>query len=133
MRDDVHVVDLAAAHVLALRALAAARPGGVYDLGSGGRGYGVREVVAAVRRVTGREVPVREAPRRAGDPPVLVASSAPDGGTRPERPTPRVRDRALHAVPQGRLRTDRGSAAGACSWYPVQGTRRQAPRGRETW
>lgn len=76
VRDYVHVVDLAAAHVLALRALAAGRPGGTYNLGCGGRGYSVREVVDAVARVTGRAVPVHDAPRRPGDPPVLVASSA---------------------------------------------------------
>jgi UDP-glucose 4-epimerase len=45
-----------------------------YNLGIG-RGYSVREVIAAVEEVTGKKVPVKEGPRRAGDPPVLVASS----------------------------------------------------------
>jgi UDP-glucose 4-epimerase len=73
VRDYIHVVDLADAH---LRALSAAGPGEheVINLGSGS-GYSVREVLAAVGEVTGNEVPVVEAPRRAGDPPVLVASN----------------------------------------------------------
>lgn len=77
VRDYVHVLDLADAHVLALdAALAAPGRSVAYNLGCGGAGYSVRQVVAAVERVTGRPVPCRDAPRRAGDPPVLVASSA---------------------------------------------------------
>lgn len=75
IRDFVHVSDLARAHVLALEALAAGRPGGAYNLGCGA-GASVRDVVDTVRRVTGREVPVRVAPRRPGDPPRLVAAAA---------------------------------------------------------
>jgi UDP-glucose 4-epimerase len=73
IRDYIHVVDLGAAH---LRALGAAEAGThhVVNLGSG-TGYSVREVLQTVGVVTGREVPVIEAPRRAGDPPVLVASN----------------------------------------------------------
>ncbi len=73
VRDYVHVVDLGEAH---LRALAAAEPGthSVINLGSG-RGYSVREVLATVAAVTGQVVPVVEAPRRSGDPAVLVASN----------------------------------------------------------
>lgn len=73
VRDYIHVDDLADAH---LRALAHARPGrhGVYNLGSG-RGFSVREVVQACRAVTGHPIPAVSAPRRAGDPAVLVASS----------------------------------------------------------
>jgi UDP-glucose 4-epimerase len=73
VRDYIHVEDLADAHV---RALEAARPGEhqIYNLGNGD-GYSVREVIAAVERVTGREVPVQEADRRSGDPAELVASS----------------------------------------------------------
>lgn len=73
IRDYVHVSDLAAAHVLALEALA---PGEarVYNLGSGA-GYSVREVIETCRRVTGADIPETAAPRRAGDPPVLVADS----------------------------------------------------------
>ena len=74
VRDYIHVLDLARAHVLALEAL---QPGErrAYNLGNG-QGYSVREVVEVARRVTGHLIPVEEAPRRAGDPAVLVASSA---------------------------------------------------------
>lgn len=73
IRDYLHVADLADAH---LRALEHVEPGThrVYNLGSGG-GYSVREILAAVRRVTGHPVPVVEEPRRAGDPAVLVAAT----------------------------------------------------------
>jgi UDP-glucose 4-epimerase len=76
VRDYIHVHDLARAHVLALEALSGkAAHSPVYNLGCGGRGYSVREVIDAARRVTGREIPVRIGPRRPGDPAVLVASS----------------------------------------------------------
>lgn len=87
IRDYVHVSDLASAHVLALDALAAGRPGGVYNLGGGG-GRSVREVIDVARRVTGRAIPARMGPRRPGDPPRLVASSAramAELGWKPER------------------------------------------------
>ncbi|GAB3364931.1 UDP-glucose 4-epimerase GalE [Modestobacter lapidis] len=73
IRDYVHVHDLAAAHLLALPAPA---PGEhrVYNLGNG-TGFSVREVVEAVRTVTGHQVPVVVGERRAGDPARLVASS----------------------------------------------------------
>ncbi|NGP08509.1 UDP-glucose 4-epimerase GalE [Rhodococcus sp. 14C212] len=73
VRDYIHVKDLADAHLLAL---AAARPGehAVYNLGSG-EGFTVREVIEACRRVTGLPITVVDAPRRAGDPAVLIASS----------------------------------------------------------
>ena len=74
IRDYVHVSDLASAHLLALEALAVGDRGSVYNLGGGG-GYSVREVVDVARRVTGHPIPVRIGPRRAGDPPRLVASS----------------------------------------------------------
>ncbi|MEP6852263.1 MAG: UDP-glucose 4-epimerase GalE [bacterium] len=74
VRDYIHVLDLADAH---LRAVDAARPGEhmVINLGSG-RGYSVAEVAETVRRVTGRDVPAEDHGRRAGDPAVLVASVA---------------------------------------------------------
>jgi UDP-glucose 4-epimerase len=74
VRDYLHVTDLADAH---LRALRIASPGAhrVINLGSGA-GHSVRQVAEAVGRVTGRELPVREMARRAGDPAVLVASNA---------------------------------------------------------
>jgi len=74
VRDYIHVDDLAAAHLLAL---GKAVPGehAIYNLGSGS-GFSVREVVEVCRTVTGHPIPVTIAPRRSGDPAVLVASSA---------------------------------------------------------
>jgi UDP-glucose 4-epimerase len=86
VRDYVHVTDLAAAHVLALAACAAGEHK-VYNLGSG-TGFSNREVLAACAEVTGRPIPARAAPRRPGDPAVLVASSQRIGaelGWRPAR------------------------------------------------
>lgn len=74
VRDYIHVSDLATAHRLALDALET-RTRLVYNLGNGA-GYSVREVIDVVSRVTGRTIEAVEAPRRAGDPAVLVASSA---------------------------------------------------------
>ena len=74
VRDYIHVLDLATAHRMALEALGDGRRL-VYNLGNG-VGYSVREVIEAARRVTGHPIPVEEAPRRPGDPAVLVASSA---------------------------------------------------------
>jgi UDP-glucose 4-epimerase len=76
VRDYIHVEDLGRAHLLALDAADRAEPGEhrVYNLGNGA-GFSVREVVEAARRVTGRSIEAVEASRRAGDPPVLVASS----------------------------------------------------------
>ncbi len=75
VRDYVHVVDLAEAHVHALRAL---EQGGIegesFNLGNG-EGFSVREVVDMVGKVTGRRPRTEDAPRRAGDPPILVASA----------------------------------------------------------
>ena len=77
VRDYIHVEDLSRAHLLALEAADEAEPGEhrVYNLGNGS-GFSVREVVEAARRVTGRPIEAIEAPRRSGDPPTLVASSA---------------------------------------------------------
>ena len=74
VRDYIHVVDLARAHILALDILD--ERSAVYNLGCGGDGYTVREVVEVAREVTGHPVPVKVAPRRPGDPAMLVASSA---------------------------------------------------------
>jgi UDP-glucose-4-epimerase GalE len=73
VRDYVHVDDLAEVHLRALEALA---PGKALccNLGTG-RGHSVREVIRAAEEVTGKKVPVREGPRRPGDPPVLVAAA----------------------------------------------------------
>ena len=73
VRDYVHVSDLADAHVLALDAMARGFSG-VLNLGSE-HGFTVREVIDATERVSGRKVRVENGPRRAGDPPGLVASS----------------------------------------------------------
>ena len=75
IRDYIHVEDLAAAHVTALEHLGDGGDSLTLNCGYG-RGYSVREVLETVRRISGRRFPVREAPRRAGDPPALVAESA---------------------------------------------------------
>jgi len=96
VRDYIHVGDLARAHILALGKV----DGGsrIYNLGCGGDGYTVREVIEVARQVTGRDVPVRESKRRAGDPAVLVASSA------------RIKEELGWSPVQGDLREIIGSA-----------------------
>jgi UDP-glucose 4-epimerase len=74
VRDYVHVCDLARAHVLALEYLLHDGDTIAINLGSG-LGASVREVIGTARRITGREIAVRDASRRAGDPPVLVADA----------------------------------------------------------
>ena len=74
IRDYVHVMDLAEAHLLALRALQDKQPSNVYNIGSG-VGYSVREVVAMARKVTGHDIPLELAARRYGDVARLVADS----------------------------------------------------------
>jgi UDP-glucose-4-epimerase GalE len=73
LRDYIHVDDLAEAHLLALEKIGSGSELR-YNLGIG-RGYSVREVIRTVEEVTGKKVPVKEGPRRPGDPAVLVASS----------------------------------------------------------
>ena len=73
IRDYIHVEDLARAHLLALDAIRAGEHR-IYNLGNG-MGFSVREVIETARRVTGVPIHAVEAPRRAGDPPILVASS----------------------------------------------------------
>lgn len=75
VRDYVHVNDLAAAHLKGIEFMAGNEGAHVFNLGNG-QGFSVLEVIAAARRVTGAEIGFERAPRRAGDPPVLVASSA---------------------------------------------------------
>ena len=70
IRDYIHIVDLAHAHILALGTARSE----LYNLGSGG-GASVREVIAACRKITGKKIDTVEKPRRPGDPPRLVASS----------------------------------------------------------
>jgi UDP-glucose-4-epimerase GalE len=73
IRDYIHVEDLCAAHIAVMQAL---RSGDArfYNLGIG-RGYSVKEVLDAARRVTGREIPIEYGPRRSGDPAVLYANA----------------------------------------------------------
>jgi UDP-glucose 4-epimerase len=75
VRDYIHVSDLAAAHLLALEYLDCGGASDCFNLGSAA-GTSVLEVIEAVKKVTGRDIAVNLAPRRAGDPPVLVGDSA---------------------------------------------------------
>src|SRR5688572_3860160 len=75
VRDYLHVMDLADAHVAALERLLDGAPSDALNLGTG-HGTSVTELIRAVEAVTGNTVPVRAAPRRAGDPPALVADPA---------------------------------------------------------
>jgi UDP-glucose-4-epimerase GalE len=72
IRDYIHVTDLAAAHVLALKLLMQGHAGGAYNLGTGA-GLSVREILSAIAAETGRAVPHVIKPRRSGDPAYLVA------------------------------------------------------------
>jgi UDP-glucose 4-epimerase len=74
VRDYIHVDDLARAHVLALQHLLNKGDTVAVNLGTG-QGASVRKVIDTARRITGREIVVRDASRRAGDPPVLVADA----------------------------------------------------------
>ena len=72
VRDYIHVSDLAGAHLLALDALKGGAAPTSYNVGYG-KGQSVREVIAGVERVTGKRLPVKESPRRPGDPPTLIS------------------------------------------------------------
>lgn len=74
IRDYIHVTDLAQAHILSVDHLLAGGASDVFNLGSG-NGFSVKEVIEVARTVTGHPIPVEIAPRRAGDPAQLVASS----------------------------------------------------------
>jgi len=75
IRDYIHVQDLARAHALALHALDDSGRARSYNLGCGGAGYSVRQVIDAAERITGVAIRSRIVERRPGDPPVLVASA----------------------------------------------------------
>lgn len=75
VRDYVHVTDLADAHVKAVHALIDGAESTALNLGTG-RGWSVRELVAGVREVTGRDIPVLTGARRPGDPPALIADAS---------------------------------------------------------
>jgi UDP-glucose-4-epimerase GalE len=74
IRDYIHVTDLARAHIVAVEKLIAGEESNIFNVGSG-HGFSVKEVLSAVERVTDRQVPHVVAPRREGDPPLLVADS----------------------------------------------------------
>jgi UDP-glucose 4-epimerase len=73
VRDYIHVIDLARAHILALNVLDEGSR--IYNLGCSGDGYSVKQVLETARKVTKKKIPARVGPRRAGDPAVLIASS----------------------------------------------------------
>jgi UDP-glucose 4-epimerase len=75
IRDYIHVSDLADAHILGLEYLLKGGETNIFNLGNG-NGFSVKEVIESARVVTGKDIPVIESPRRAGDPPILVGSSA---------------------------------------------------------
>lgn len=74
VRDYIHVSDLAAAHLLALKRLENGGESRIYNLGNG-KGFSVKEVIDVTRKVTGIDIKAQVAPRRAGDPATLIASS----------------------------------------------------------
>ena len=75
IRDYIHIADLCEAHWLALQSLMAGGESQAYNLGNG-NGFSVKEVIDTARHVTGRNIQVVEGPRRAGDPPRLVADAS---------------------------------------------------------
>lgn len=74
VRDYIHVMDLAKAHLLSLKAFEKGIQSSIFNVGTG-FGYSVREVIDTARKITGREIPVIECPRRQGDPAQLVAAA----------------------------------------------------------
>jgi UDP-glucose 4-epimerase len=89
IRDYIHVQDLADAHLLAAKYLDNNKSSHVFNLGNE-QGFSVLEVIDKVKRITGKDIPSEIAPPRAGDPPVLIASSekiAHELGWKPANPT----------------------------------------------
>ena len=74
VRDYIHVTDLAQAHILAVKYLQEGHESNIFNLGNG-VGFTVKEVIETARKVTGHSIPAVVAPRRAGDPATLIASS----------------------------------------------------------
>ena len=74
IRDYIHVTDLANAHILSLEKTMEENKSRTYNLGNG-KGFSVKEVIEMTRKVTGKDIPEKVEPRRAGDPSVLIASS----------------------------------------------------------
>jgi len=104
VRDYIHVADLADAHVRALDYLLDGGATTAVNLGTG-RGYSVREVIAAVERVTGTRVPRREMARRAGDPAVLIADPSRARKLLGWRPTRSDLETIIRTAFTGHLRT----------------------------
>lgn len=75
IRDYIHILDLCDAHMLALRHLVSGSESRSYNLGNG-HGYSVKEVIRMAERVSGKKIPIQYGPRRAGDPPRLVADAS---------------------------------------------------------
>ena len=75
VREYIHVEDLAAAHLSALEYLKQGNSSDIFNCGYG-RGYSVREVIDTMKKVSGIDFTTREAPRRSGDPPILVADNS---------------------------------------------------------
>ncbi|MGD2186696.1 MAG: UDP-glucose 4-epimerase GalE [Desulfobacterales bacterium] len=74
IRDYIHVSDLAQAHILALQQLMGGGDSSVYNLGNG-QGFSVLEIIERARKITGKNITIENSDRRAGDPPVLIASN----------------------------------------------------------
>ena len=74
IRDYIHIVDIAEAHILALEALQGGEGSDILNLGNG-KGFSVKQIIQMASTVTGRTIPVIETQRRPGDPPILIASS----------------------------------------------------------
>lgn len=74
VRDYIHIVDLADAHVKAIEYLNQGHPSATFNLGNG-KGFSVKEIIEAARKVTGKTIPAKLEGRRAGDPPTLVADA----------------------------------------------------------
>ena len=74
IRDYIHIVDIAEAHILALEALHGGEGSDIFNLGNG-KGFSVKQIIQMASTVTGRTIPVIETQRRPGDPPILIASS----------------------------------------------------------
>ncbi|OFV97132.1 MAG: UDP-glucose 4-epimerase GalE [Acidobacteria bacterium RIFCSPLOWO2_12_FULL_54_10] len=96
IRDYIHVNDLADAHILALRYLHNGGESAAFNLGTG-TGYSVLEVVQAVEAVTGRPLPRRVCPRRAGDPPALIADPSHANKLLQWKPSRNLRDMVSNA------------------------------------
>lgn len=74
IRDYIHVVDLAQAHLLSLEKLLQGYPSNYYNLGNG-NGFSIRQVIQAIEKIIGIKVKTQEGPRRPGDPPILIANA----------------------------------------------------------